>query len=286
MNERILLSEGKTPVAYESLDHLWIKQPFKFRLCPTEYGPSRECAHKDIEFNFITEGELEINLDGRDCVIKKGEVLFVNQYIVHQVTTTPSVKFIHMIISTKFLQENGINLSELWFQEIILADREIKEYFCRLEEEHRDRKPFFKTTMQGLILELIVHLVRNYTTKRTEEADTYLSKFGTEFGYVKIAIDYISENIHKNLTVEEISNAAGISQYHFMRIFKRVTKYTLSDYINMRRCEKARTMILSGECTITEAALSSGFSNLSYFAKVFKKVTGSLPTEVSQNKKR
>jgi AraC-like DNA-binding protein len=53
----------------------------------------------------------------------------------------------------------------------------------------------------------------------------------------------------------------------------------------MKRCEKARTMILSGEYTITEAALSSGFSNLSYFAKVFKKVTGSLPTEILQNRK-
>ena len=139
--------------------------------------------------------------------------------------------------------------------------------------------------MQGLILELIVHLARNYSTKRTEEADAYLNQFGTEFNYVKRAIDYISANVHKPLTVEEISNAVGISQYHFMRIFKKVTKYTLSDYINMKRCEKARTMILSGECTITEAALSSGFSNLSYFAKVFKKVMGSLPTEILQNRK-
>ena len=285
MNEKILLSKDKTPALYETLDHLWIKQPFKFRLCPTEYGSSRGCAHRDIEFDLITEGELEINLDGRDYIIKKGELVFVNQYIVHKVTNTPSVKYTHMIISTKFLQENGIDLSELWFQEKILADSKTKEYFSKLEEERRGRKPYFKTTMQGLILELIVHLVRNYTTKRTEEADAYLNQFGTEFNYVKRAIDYISANIHKPLTVEEISNAVGISQYHFMRIFKKVTKYTLSDYINMKRCEKARTMILSGECTITEAALSSGFSNLSYFAKVFKKVMGSLPTEILQNRK-
>ena len=285
MNEKILLPGDKSPIIYETLDHLWINQPFKFRLCPTSYGTSRGCAHRDIEFDLITEGALEINLDGRDYVIKKGELVFVNQYIVHKVTNTPSVKYTHMIISTKFLQENGINLSELWFQEKILADSKTKEYFSKLEEERSSRKPYFKTTMQGLILELIVHLARNYSTKRTEEADAYLNQFGTEFNYVKRAIDYISANVHKPLTVEEISNAVGISQYHFMRIFKKVTKYTLSDYINMKRCEKARTMILSGECTITEAALSSGFSNLSYFAKVFKKVMGSLPTEILQNRK-
>ena len=117
MNEKILLPGGKSPIIYETLDHLWINQPFKFRLCPTSYGTSRGCAHRDIEFDLITEGELEINLDGRDYVIKKGELVFVNQYIVHKVTNTPSVKYTHMIISTKFLQESGINLSDLWFQE-------------------------------------------------------------------------------------------------------------------------------------------------------------------------
>lgn len=285
MNEKILLQNEKKSLVYETLDHLWVKQPFKFRFCPTSPGKSPGCSHRDVEFDLVTEGTLSIILDGQQHIIKKGEFVFVNQYVNHMVDNDLSVKYTHMIISTKFLQENGINLSELWFQEKI-DDPKIREYFSRIEEEFRGRRPYFKTAMQGLILELMSYLAGNYSIKRTEEADARLVALGADFNYVKMAIDYIAANVHKNLTAEEISNAVGLSQYHFMRVFKKVTKYTLSDYINMKRCEKARTMILSGEYSITEAALSSGFNNLSYFAKVFKKNTGFLPTELLKKEKK
>ena len=284
MNKKILLSGQKTVIYYETLNHLWGKQPFKFRFCPTNHGRSPTCVHKDIEFNLVTAGALPISLNGKEHIVKEGELVFVNQYVPHAVSSFDSTRYTHMIISTKFLQENGLDLSKLWFQEII-ADPGIKYYFDKMEEEFRGRKPYFKTRMQGLILELMGYLAGNYTTERTEDADECLRSYGSDFEYVRLAIDYITENAHKNLTAEEISRFVGLSQYHFMRVFKKVTGSTLIDYINNFRCDKARQMLLSGDYSVTEVALSSGFNNTSYFAKVFKKHTGSLPTELLPKRK-
>ena len=106
-----------------------------------------------------------------------------------------------------------------------------------------------------------------------------MSTYGQDFEYAKKAIDYISKNATKSLTVEEVSGAAGLSKYYFIRVFKKVTGQTLTEYINKVRCDCAKTLLVSGEYSITEAALSSGFNNVSYFAKIFKKNTGRLPSD-------
>lgn len=284
MNEKILLSNEKNVIVYETLDHLWVKQPFKFRFCPTVLKKSPNCVHKDIEFDLVTAGTLPIILNGKEHLVRAGEFVFINQYVQHVISSFDSTKFTHMIISTKFLRENGIDLPKLRFQEIIV-DPKIKEYFHKMEEEFREGKPYFKTTMQGIILELMSYLARNYATERTEEAYAYLNSYEKDFEYVRRAIDYITENAQKNLTVEEISRFVGLSQYHFMRVFKKITSSTLTDFINRHRCNIARHMLLSGEYSVTDAALSSGFNNISYFAKVFKKNTGCLPTALLKKNK-
>ena len=284
MNKKILLPGKKTVIYYETLNHLWGKQPFKFRFCPADHDQSPTCVHRDVEFDFVTAGVLPISLNEKEYAVREGELVFVNQYVPHTVSSFESTRYTHMIISTKFLQENGIDLSKLWFQEII-ADPKIKYYFDEMGEEFRGRRPYFKTRMQGLILELMGYLARSYTTERTEGADAHLRSYGSDFEYVRIAIDYITENANKSLSAEEISKHVGLSQYHFMRIFKKVTGSTLFDYINTFRCDKARQMLLSGDYSVTEVALSSGFNNTSYFAKVFKRNTGSLPTELLPKRK-
>ena len=287
MNEKILPSEQIPPAHYETLDHLWINQPYKFRLCPTVKIQSiNACMHKDIEFNLVTEGEMEVWLNGKKRIYKKGDFFFVNQYVAHMYNCIgDDTKYTHMIIKTEFLLKNGIDISGLWFQELIV-DPKIGEYLSAIEEEFRARQPYVKSAIRGIILQLMCYLIRNYSSEKKEEQRAYMAPYGQNFEYTKKAIDYICKNATKSLTVEEISNAAGLSKYHFIRIFKKVTGQTLTEYINKVRCDCAKALLTSGEYSVTEAALSSGFNNISYFAKVFKKNMGCLPTEFLTNVKR
>lgn len=95
---------------------------------------------------------------------------------------------------------------------------------------------------------------------------------------IRNAEEYISQNLHQELTLEEIADKACFSKYHFHRIFKAVTGETVSAHIRRLRLEKAANRILteSGE-SITEIALDCGFGSSQNFATTFKKQFGCSP---------
>jgi len=89
---------------------------------------------------------------------------------------------------------------------------------------------------------------------------------------INTAIDYISNNFSNNLTLEEIAGEAHFSKFHFHRIFKAVTKETVSGHIRRIRLEQSANRLLSdsGE-TITTIAMDCGFASSQNFATAFKK---------------
>jgi len=99
-------------------------------------------------------------------------------------------------------------------------------------------------------------------------------------GHVRTALEYIKKNLGKKLSVDEVAEHVGLSKYYFLRIFKRVTGYTMTRYVNMIRCEYAKELLESGKHSIKEVALLCGFENYSYFTNVFKAYSGVLPSTI------
>ena len=95
---------------------------------------------------------------------------------------------------------------------------------------------------------------------------------------VNSAVDYISRNLDRNLSLEEIAETACFSKYHFHRIFKTVTGETVSACVRRLRLETAANRLLTdpGE-TITAIAMDCGFGSSQNFATVFKKHFGHSP---------
>mgnify|MGYP001943253646 FL=1 len=62
-----------------------------------------------------------------------------------------------------------------------------------------------------------------------------------------------------------------MSRSHFCRLFKEVTGQTLIEYVNDIRLSKAKAMLQDPNLSITEIALSTGFSDINYFSRLFKK---------------
>ena len=81
------------------------------------------------------------------------------------------------------------------------------------------------------------------------------------------------------MTIGEIASHAALSKYYFCREFKKVTGYSVVQYINMTRCRTAEKLLVTGKLTVGEAAAATGYDNLSYFTRTFKTITGHLPGE-------
>lgn len=99
------------------------------------------------------------------------------------------------------------------------------------------------------------------------------------------AINYIVENFTEPPNLEAVSKVSGFSKFHFHRLFKTFTGETLNQFTRRIRLERAAFILLfDKERTITDIALSCGFSNSQNFATAFKKHFHMTPKAYKQNK--
>ncbi len=93
-------------------------------------------------------------------------------------------------------------------------------------------------------------------------------------------IDYIEDHItDDNLSLEIISEYAGVSDYHFRKIFLYLSGLTLNEYIKNRKLSEANKDLLKGE-KVTDVALKYGYQSMDGFTRAFKKWSGFLPSDV------
>jgi AraC-like DNA-binding protein len=87
----------------------------------------------------------------------------------------------------------------------------------------------------------------------------------------------VEERFPAKIETEEAAGAVNLSIPAFCRYFKRATGFTFTDYVNKYRIDQARKFLLM-ESNVTEACFESGFENLSYFNRTFRKFTGMNPS--------
>lgn len=92
-------------------------------------------------------------------------------------------------------------------------------------------------------------------------------------------IDYIEEHLTNDLPLEIISEYAGVSDYHFRKIFFYLSGMTLSEYIKNRKLSEANKDLLQGE-KVTDVAFKYGYQSMDGFTRAFKKWSGFLPSDV------
>lgn len=90
--------------------------------------------------------------------------------------------------------------------------------------------------------------------------------------------EYISVNYQKKIGITEAANLLNLGNEAFCRYFKKVSGTTFTNFLNQYRITQAKRLLLSGK-NITETFHESGFESLSYFTRVFKKVTGENPSD-------
>lgn len=93
---------------------------------------------------------------------------------------------------------------------------------------------------------------------------------------------YIHNRYTEELSLAFLSKKFYISSYYLSHQFKRVTGFTLTDYVSMTRVRNAQTLLLSTDTPITDIALQSGFKSFSQFNRAFHKFLGMPPSKFRQ----
>lgn len=91
---------------------------------------------------------------------------------------------------------------------------------------------------------------------------------------------YISEHLAENITREMLAEHVYLNSAYLSRLFKKEKGMSITDYLLQERMRIARDLIESSTLPISDIAQSVGFSNFSYFAKMFKKVHNVNPQQL------
>lgn len=101
-----------------------------------------------------------------------------------------------------------------------------------------------------------------------------------KYKIIKPAVEFIHNNyLTDTPTIEQLSEMCGITPEYFRKIFKNFHGTSPLKYINNLKIIRAKELIESQMCTITEAALQSGYTDMSHFSREFKKATGVCPSK-------
>ena len=95
---------------------------------------------------------------------------------------------------------------------------------------------------------------------------------------IKKAQEYIEENVHEKISVEELSQRFTLSRRNFERRFKKATDNTIVEYMQRVKVEAVKKQLESGAKTVNELMYQVGYSDLKSFRNIFKKYTGLSPT--------
>lgn len=87
----------------------------------------------------------------------------------------------------------------------------------------------------------------------------------------------IETGFQDEIDVNEVAKLCNLTTAAFCRYFKKSTHYTFTDFLNMFRINQSKKLLLQGR-NVTEACFDSGFANISYFNKTFKKFAGENPS--------
>lgn len=93
---------------------------------------------------------------------------------------------------------------------------------------------------------------------------------------LKLIYDFVDKNFHRKIRIQEVAELSNFTNEAFCRYFKSMTKLTFTEFVNHYRVDIAKKLLILDK-NISETCYECGFESLSYFNRVFKKVTKENP---------
>jgi AraC family transcriptional regulator len=154
-------------------------------------------------------------------------------------------------------------------------DEDLNSLLGLLREELMRPKasPLF---VDALAQAIAVHLAREYGVTDEELHGSSPSLPGYKLRQIT---DWMSEHMAEEFSLERLAEQAGLSRFHFQRLFKSATGVSPSRYHINLRLNEARRLLRETKMSVVDVALEVGYTNPSHFAQLFRRETGLSPSD-------
>lgn len=97
--------------------------------------------------------------------------------------------------------------------------------------------------------------------------------------HLRRARDHADRHYREPLDLEGLAAVAGLSKYHFQRMFTATYGLSPAAYVSRRRVERAQDLLRATNLTVTEVCMAVGFASLGSFSSRFREIVGETPSE-------
>ena len=244
--------------------------------------------HREFEFLYVESGQVTCGIGEKQIILSEGEAIFINSKILHQFYASSGGVIPNFVCVPEFIApENSLiykkyvlpiissNISfqcfrtdESWQVKIIQIMIKIIE--IQENEEIRELATF------ALLQNLWLIFYENVKISGKEEAQTVDEAAQKR---VQLMMQYIHENYNHGLSLNEIASHIGVSKSTALNLFRRFLHTTPVDYLIGYRLQVASRLLKNTNKKVKTIAYESGFHNVDYFCRLFKKRYHLTPSE-------
>lgn len=158
------------------------------------------------------------------------------------------------------------------------TDAQIQHIMGALVGEAAAGSPNGQIYIDLLSTALSIHYANHYRLKGplVDSLDLSVVKLGDHKRIRKVT-DYIEAFLTEDISLNDLALVAGLSKFHFSRMFKAAVGSTPHQYLMKRRVERAACALAKETASITEIAIAHGFADQTHFTRNFKKIKGITP---------
>lgn len=243
-------------------------------LCKTESGADFSFPlhlHSSFEWITVTEGEMQVTVDGVCHTLRKGESVLIFPHQTHSLHTPTHSRHFLCIFSQKLVQA---------YSKSVTGKRPKSNVFTLT--------PFFRNALLSAhVSECSEYRLKGLLYSLCSEFDVqaeYVERRGDGAELLDVIFDFVERNYTKDCSLHALSAHTGYHYVYLSHCFKQYTGLSYTDYVIRYRVNEASYRLRNGTETILQTAYDCGFDSLRSFNRNFKRVTALTPQECRDKK--
>ncbi len=234
--------------------------------------------HHCLELNLCLNGQGRYYIGEQEYPIETGDLFIINDLEYHQaINLSGNMKLLVLVFTPDMILKESADYNLIrtfyeWkrgFQHRITAAEEAAALMLEMEREYREKKIGYQTILKATLLKLLALLYRSFA--ETESSAAQVRRFQTAYNTLAPAIFYIEQHLREPITLAQLAEAVSLNANYFSGLFSSLMGIRVSEYILQKRLKYAAGLLVSTDQSVLSVAMESGFGNISYFNRVFRK---------------
>jgi AraC-like DNA-binding protein len=249
--------------------------------------------HEHLEFLYIVTGKALIECGSTTITASAGDLIVVNSNELHYgISLSSDLYYYALIADISLLHSQSVDAAETKFitpmtqkrlllQNYVGDDSKVSSCMLAIIHELEQREFGYELAIKSELYRLLTLLLRGHVATVLTK-DEYAERMKNIERFTPV-FKHIEDSYKDELSVDQLASMANLSRFHFSRLFKELSGHTVTEYITMTRLGKADYLLRHSPLTVSEVAAATGFNDIYYFSRTFKKHKKVSPSSLQGN---